>query len=113
MLNIGVIGTGQMGGGIAHIAALAECNVLLFDVGDRQLTSGLATIHKNLQRQVEKGSVTTGAADTAICQIATTTDLHDFDDCDIIIEAVPEIEALKLDLFRQLDDIATFHNDIL
>lgn len=106
MLKIGVIGAGQMGGGIAHIAALAEYNVLLFDVGEVQLSNGLATIRKNLQRQVKKGNTTTAAADSAIGRIATTVDLHDFDDCDVIIEAVPEIEELKLDLFRQLDAIA-------
>jgi 3-hydroxybutyryl-CoA dehydrogenase len=106
MLKIGVIGAGQMGGGIAHIAALAEYNVLLFDVGEVQLANGLATIRKNLQRQVKKGHITAAAVDSAIGRIATTVDLHDFHDCDVIIEAVPEIEELKLDLFRQLDAIA-------
>ena len=106
MLKIGIIGAGQMGGGIAHVAALAEYNVLLFDVGEVQLTNGLAAIHKNLQRQVGKGNITATTADSAIERITTTTDLHDFSDCDVIIEAVPEIEELKLDLFRQLDNIA-------
>ena len=106
MLKIGIIGAGQMGGGIAHVAALAEYNVLLFDVGEVQLTNGLAAIHKNLQRQVGKGNITATTADSAIERITTTTDLHDFSDCDVIIEAVPEIEELKLDLFRQLDTIA-------
>ncbi len=106
MLKIGVIGAGQMGGGIAHVAALAEYNVLLFDVGEVQLTNGLAAIHKNLQRQVKKENISAKRADSAIERITTTTDLHDFSDCDVIIEAVPEIEELKLDLFRQLDNIA-------
>ena len=106
MLKIGIIGAGQMGGGIAHVAALAEYNVLLFDVGEVQLTNGLAAIHKNLQRQVKKENISATTADSAIERITTTTDLHDFSDCDVIIEAVPEIEELKLDLFRQLDNIA-------
>lgn len=106
MLQIGVIGAGQMGGGIAHVAALAENDVLLFDVAAEQTAKGMVTIHKNLQRQVERGRVAAEAADAAIGRIATTIDLNDFGDCDVIIEAVPEIEKLKLDLFRQLDDIA-------
>lgn len=106
MLQIGVIGAGQMGGGIAHVAALAENDVLLFDVAAEQTAKGMVTIHKNLQRQVERGRVDAEVADAAIGRIATTIDLNDFGDCDVIIEAVPEIEKLKLDLFRQLDDIA-------
>jgi 3-hydroxybutyryl-CoA dehydrogenase len=106
MLQIGVIGAGQMGGGIAHVAALAENDVLLFDVAAEQTAKGMVAIHKNLQRQAERGRVAAEAADAAIGRIATTIDLNDFGDCDVIIEAVPEIEKLKLDLFRQLDDIA-------
>lgn len=106
MLKIGIVGAGQMGGGIAHVAALAESDVLLFDVSETQLQKGLATIGKNLQRQVEKETVAAADAAAALKRIATTTDLHDFDRCDVIIEAVPEIEDLKLDLFRQLDEIA-------
>lgn len=106
MLKIGIIGAGQMGGGIAHVAALAEYNVLLFDVGEVQLTNGLAAINKNLKRQVKKENISAKVADAAIERITTTTDLYDFSDCDVIIEAVPEIEELKLDLFRQLDNIA-------
>ena len=106
MFKIGVIGAGQMGSGIAHVVALAENNVLLFDVAAEQTTKGMASIHKNLQRQVERGRVAAEAAHAAIGRIETTTDLKDFGDCDVIIEAVPEIEELKLDLFRQIDDIA-------
>lgn len=106
MLKIGVIGAGQMGSGIAHVVALAENNVLLFDVATEQTTKGVASIRKNLQRQIEKGLVAAEASDAAIGRIETTTDLQDFGDCDVIIEAVPEIEELKLDLFRQLDEIA-------
>lgn len=106
MLKIGVIGAGQMGSGIAHVVALAENNVLLFDVATEQTTKGVASIRKNLQRQIEKGLVAAEASDAANGRIETTTDLQDFGDCDVIIEAVPEIEELKLDLFRQLDEIA-------
>lgn len=106
MLKIGIVGAGKMGCGIAHVSSLAEYNVLLFDVSETQLKNGLAKIRKNLQRQVEKNVMTDAALEAAVGHIETTIDLHDFSDCDVIIEAVPEIEDLKLELFRQLDAIA-------
>ncbi|MDF1580655.1 MAG: 3-hydroxyacyl-CoA dehydrogenase NAD-binding domain-containing protein [Desulfuromonadales bacterium] len=106
MLKIGVVGAGKMGCGIAHVSSLAEYNVLLFDVSETQLKNGLAKIRKNLQRQVVKNVMTDAALEAAVGRIETTIDLHDFSDCDVIIEAVPEIEDLKLELFRQLDAIA-------
>lgn len=106
MLKIGIVGAGKMGCGIAHVSSLAEYNVLLFDISETQLKNGLAKIRKNLQRQVVKNVMTDAALEAAVGRIETTTDLHDFSDCDVIIEAVPEIEELKLELFRQLDAIA-------
>lgn len=106
MKKIGIIGAGQMGGGIAHVAALAGYEVLLFDIAQDQLEKALAIIGKNLQRQADKGSIETAVVGAAIGRIQTTTVLDDFSDSDFIIEAVPEIEQLKIDLFRKLDEVA-------
>ena len=103
---IGVIGAGQMGGGIAHVAALAGKPVRLFDLAEAPLDKGLATIARNLQRQVDKGLISADQAQAATGRISGSTDLQNFTECAVIIEAIPEIEELKLELFRQLDEIA-------
>jgi 3-hydroxybutyryl-CoA dehydrogenase len=105
--KIGVVGAGQMGSGIAHVAALSGCEVLLFDVAQAQLEKALAGIRKNLRRQADKGIIEAAEMEPAMGRIGTTIDLEDFAACDFIIEAVPEDEQLKLDLFRKLDRIAT------
>jgi 3-hydroxybutyryl-CoA dehydrogenase len=106
MKSIGVVGAGQMGGGIAHVAALCGCEVLLFDVAQGQLEKALATVGGNLRRQADKGVIEAAAIEPALGRIATTVALEDFAACDFIVEAVPENEGLKLDLFRKLDEIA-------
>jgi 3-hydroxybutyryl-CoA dehydrogenase len=105
MKRIGVVGGGQMGSGIAQVAALAGYEVLLFDVAAPQLEKALAAIGKNLQRQADKGVIESAAVAAAVGRIATATALENLSDCDFIIEAVPEIEELKLELFRKLDGI--------
>lgn len=104
--KIGVVGAGQMGSGIAHVAALNGCEVLLFDVARVQLDKALAVIRKNLQRQADKGILEAAEMEPAMGRIRTTVALEDFAACDFIIEAVPEDEQLKLDLFKKLDKIA-------
>jgi 3-hydroxybutyryl-CoA dehydrogenase len=101
--RIGVVGAGQMGAGIAHVAALAGKSVLLADVSEDVVRKGLKTIEKNLGRQVEKGKVTPEARDAALARIATATDLARFSDADLVVEAVVENEAVKKDLFARLD----------
>lgn len=105
MKRIGVVGAGQMGGGIAQVAALAGYEVLLFDVAAPQLEKALAAIDKNLQRQADKGVIGAEAVAAAVGRITTATVLEKLSDCDFVIEAVPEIEELKLELFRKLDGI--------
>jgi len=105
MKTIGVVGAGQMGSGIAQVAALAGYEVLLFDVASPQLEKALAAIGKNLQRQADKGVIESAAVAAAVGRIATVTALEKLSDCDFVIEAVPEMEALKLELFRKLDGI--------
>ena len=103
--KIGVVGAGQMGAGIAHVAALARQNVVLLDVSEDVVKKGLKTIEKNLGRQVEKGKVTAEARDAALARIAPATDLARFADADLVVEAVVENEAVKKELFGKLDGI--------
>jgi 3-hydroxybutyryl-CoA dehydrogenase len=103
--RIGVVGAGQMGAGIAHVAALAGRNVVLLDVSLDVVKKGLETIEKNLGRQVEKGKVTAEARDAALARVAPATDLSAFADADLVVEAVVENEAVKKELFGKLDAV--------
>jgi len=100
--KIGVIGAGQMGNGIAHVAAQAGIQVVLQDVAQAQLDKAMATIAKNMDRQVQKGTVTGADRDAAIARIAQTTDTAALGDCDLVIEAATENEELKKKIFAAL-----------
>lgn len=100
--KIGVIGAGQMGNGIAHVAAQAGIQVVLQDVAQTQLDKAMATIAKNMDRQVQKGTVTQADRDAAIARIAQTTDTAALGDCDLVIEAATENEELKKKIFAAL-----------
>ena len=101
---VGVLGAGQMGNGIAHVFALHEYQVRLCDVFPAQVEKALKTIGKNLGRQAEKGLIPAGSLPDILGRIMVVKDLGGFADCDLVVEAATENEALKLDLFRQLDD---------
>lgn len=101
--KLGVVGAGQMGNGIAHVAALAGLEVVMSDVSDGVLQKALATIARNLDRQVAKGTVTQADKEAALSRIATTTSLDAFADCQLVVEAVVEDFAVKVDVFRHLD----------
>ena len=100
--RIGVIGAGQMGGGIAHVAAQAGIQVVLQDVAQAQLDKAMAAIAKNMDRQVQKATVTVSDRDAAIARIARTTDTTALGDCDLVIEAATENEDLKKKIFAGL-----------
>ncbi|MBR0665551.1 3-hydroxybutyryl-CoA dehydrogenase [Roseomonas hellenica] len=102
MEKIGVIGAGQMGSGIAHVAALAGLGVTMLDVKQDALEKALAGIAKNMDRQVQKGGVTAEARDAALARIATATDYAAFKDADIVIEAATEREEIKRRIFEAL-----------
>jgi len=106
MKRIGVVGAGQMGSGIAHVAALAGFEVSLFDLVALSVEKALATIGRNLQRRVDKGVVEPSAMTAAMKRLTTTQSLEEMAACDFIVEAVPEREELKLELFAKLDGIA-------
>jgi 3-hydroxybutyryl-CoA dehydrogenase len=101
----GVIGAGQMGSGIAQVAAQAGFNVVLRDVNEQYLERGVSGIQKSLEKFVEKGKLEPSERDLTLGRIKTTTDLEDFADCDLVVEAILENEALKLELFRDLGRI--------
>jgi 3-hydroxybutyryl-CoA dehydrogenase len=107
--KIGVLGAGQMGAGIAQVAALAGFEVVIRDVEDRVLVKGLAAIDLGLAKAVEKGKLTEDARKAARARIRPTTRLDDAAHADLIIEAVPEDAALKKQVFAELDKKASGH----
>jgi 3-hydroxybutyryl-CoA dehydrogenase len=100
--TVGVIGAGQMGGGIAHVCALAGLSVVLLDAKQEALDKGLATIARNLDRQIEKGQVPSGSREQTLGRIAATTDYGAFEHADLVIEAATEKEAVKHGIFAAL-----------
>jgi 3-hydroxybutyryl-CoA dehydrogenase len=100
--TIGVIGAGQMGNGIAHVCALAGYDVLLNDISQERLDLGLATIKRNLERQVHREMITRDARDAALRRLKLTTDLATFAECDFSIEAATEKEDVKKAIFDRL-----------
>jgi 3-hydroxybutyryl-CoA dehydrogenase len=105
MKTFGVIGAGQMGAGIAQVAAMAGYDVILRDVEDRFLERGMAGIVKSLDKLVEKEKLSQSDRDAAHSRIKTCTALEELTDCDLIVEAIIENETIKLELFKQLGQI--------
>jgi 3-hydroxybutyryl-CoA dehydrogenase len=100
--KVGVIGAGQMGNGIAHVAALAGFDVVLNDVSAERLKSGMATINGNLSRQVAKKVVTEDAKAKTLARITLAEKLDDLADCDLVIETAVEKEEVKRKIFHEL-----------
>jgi 3-hydroxybutyryl-CoA dehydrogenase len=100
--NIGVIGAGQMGSGIAHVCALAGYQVKLTDVDAAALDSAIQVIDRNLGRQVGRGIITDTDKGAAMRRIKTGPGYEMFGDCDIVIEAAVEKEEVKRDIFKKL-----------
>ncbi|MGH9369882.1 MAG: 3-hydroxybutyryl-CoA dehydrogenase [Thermoanaerobaculia bacterium] len=101
--TVGVVGGGQMGSGIAHVAAAAGCAVLLADLEERFLEKARATIDRNLDREVARGKRSAAEKQAALGRVTTTTDLACLSAADIVIEAVVEDESVKKELFAKLD----------
>lgn len=104
--KIGIAGAGQMGSGIAHVCALAGLRVFLYDVSGIQLEKALTTIRKNMERQINKEVITVLDAEEALERISVSPDINSLKEADIIIEAAPEIESLKTEIFKKLDALA-------
>lgn len=103
--TIGVIGAGQMGGGIAQAAATSGLEVILIDIAQEILKRSIEAITKNLLRQVEKGKMDPSQKDQVLSRIKPATELQEVAAADFVVEAVSEDEALKLAVFRELDAI--------
>ena len=101
--KIGVLGAGQMGNGIAHVFAQFGYQVVLFDIAAAQLEKAVATIRQNLERQAKKGAIPAELITETMGRITTTQNMADLAQADFAVEAVTENEALKLEIFRQLD----------
>ena len=100
--KVGIIGAGQMGSGIAHVAALSGYTVALNDLKKESFDKGLEAVGKNLARQLAKGVIKEADRDKALERISYAPTLESFGDCDIVIEAATEDEALKHKIFAAL-----------
>jgi len=104
--RVGVIGAGTMGNGIAHVFARSGFNVVLCDVEQRFLDRGLATIYKNLDREVAKSKITPDDKTATLTRISSALDRAKLADCDLVVEAATEKFEIKSEIFRDLDRIA-------
>jgi len=101
--TIGVVGAGQMGAGIAQVAAHSGFRVIMSDVAESFLQKGLSVISKNLERMVEKGKLNVQEKGRISERIRGTIRLQEMADADFVVEAVTENESVKLNLFGELD----------
>ncbi|MTI82774.1 MAG: 3-hydroxybutyryl-CoA dehydrogenase [Firmicutes bacterium] len=107
--KIMVIGAGQMGSGIAQVAAAAGCEVVLNDIKEEFVTKGLANIEKNLTKNVSKGKLEEAEKNNIIQRLKPSTSLQDAKDVDLVVEAAVENMDIKGKIFRDLDEIAPKH----
>lgn len=103
--TIAVLGAGQMGNGIAQVAACAGYQVVMIDIKQDYLDNGLTAIENSLSRVVKKERMTQEQADQAISLISTSTEKTSAEDADLVVEAIPEIPELKFSTFAELDRI--------
>lgn len=111
--RVGVIGAGQMGGGIAEVCARAGADVVVFETTDALVTAGRNRITKSLERGVSSGKITERERDRALGGLRFTTTLADLADRQLVIEAVIEDENVKAAIFAQLDEIITDPDAVL
>ena len=100
--RIGIIGAGQMGGGIAHVCALAGIDVVVTDINDEALQRGRQAIERNLSRQVARGTIREEDKAAALARIQMGLDYALFADCGMVIEAATEKEEIKREIFKKL-----------
>jgi len=103
--RVGVIGAGQMGNGIAHVAALSGYDVVLTDVKPEALAKAIDTIERNMDRQVKRSVLSDEERNAALGRIKTTSVLADVKDCDIVIEAATENEQVKREILKALSPV--------
>jgi 3-hydroxybutyryl-CoA dehydrogenase len=103
--TIGVVGAGQMGNGIAQVAAHSGLRVVMSDIADSFIQKGMNTISKNLDRMVEKGKITPQLKGDVLGRIKATVQIKEMADADFVVEAATENESLKLNVFKELDQV--------
>jgi 3-hydroxybutyryl-CoA dehydrogenase len=104
-MKIGVVGAGQMGNGIAQVAASKNLSVVMVDVSQEALKKGIATIESSCDRLIKKEKMTDAQKKALLALIKTSTQMADLKDCDVVIEAATENVDLKLKIFKDLDQI--------
>lgn len=107
--TVGVVGAGQMGNGIAQVAAMSGLNVIMSDIKNEFVVRGLGIINKILQRSVDKAKMTSEEMDEVLGRITTTVDLKDMADADFVVEAAIEHEPIKFQIFEDLEKICASH----
>jgi 3-hydroxybutyryl-CoA dehydrogenase len=103
--TIGVVGAGQMGNGIAQVASNSGLRVVMSDIADSFIQKGLNTISKNLDRMVEKGKIVSQTKNEIMGRIKGTVQIRDMANVDFAVEAATENETLKLNIFKELDQV--------
>jgi 3-hydroxybutyryl-CoA dehydrogenase len=103
--RIGVIGAGQMGGGIAHVCAIAGFEIEVTDISEEALQRGREAIDRNLSRQVSRGKIREEDKEAALGRIHMGLDYALFGDCDMVIEAASEKEEIKREIFKKLTPV--------
>ena len=111
--RVGVVGAGQMGSGIAEVAVRAGVSVTVFEPTEALITAGRNRIVKSLERGVSAGKVTERERDRALAKLTFTTDLNDLADRQLVIEAIVEDEAIKAEIFAELDRVVTDPDAVL
>jgi len=107
--EVGVIGSGLMGRGIAHVAALSGYSVVMQDISEETLKKAMESIQSELDKGIARGKTTQEEKERTLNNIALTTDLRDMEECDLVIEAAPEVLAIKQAVFSELDKICPPH----
>ena len=103
--SVGVVGSGQMGNGIAQVAACSGKEVIMVDIKEEFLEKGVSTISNSLDKLASKGRITDEQASSALSLISTSVSMDALSECDLVVEAIPEIPELKFRTFSQLDSI--------
>ena len=104
-MNIGIIGAGTMGNGIAHVFSLFDNNIILVDISSDILDNAISIISKNLERQSSKGIINKEQISIALKNITVNTDMKSLTNCNLVIEAVKEDFNIKSEIFKKLDNI--------
>jgi len=107
--TFGVVGAGQMGNGIAQVAAMSGLEVVLSDIKTEFVQRGLEIIKKNLQRSVDKAKMTDEERDAVLKRIKTTVDINEMSAADFVIETATEHEPIKFQIFKDLDQTCAAH----